>query len=142
MTPQMQLENRQLYRGMAKPIIGAKTGPEILQATGLDWKIDRVPLQYDYNGLQPFPDRDALVRNDTGKAIAHASRSSYHVHQNEEIIGGLVKLAEVGNIKVTHGGAVEGGTRVFIHGSIDKQFDAGVGKKLQDIGVSFLEGFA
>ncbi len=125
--------NDSLYRGLAVPIQQATTGPEILKATGLDWKVTKVPVEFTYNGVRrKREDLDILIREDNGRDLAHCS-NRFHIHQNDEIIGGLAKLAEIGNIKITHGGAIDGGARVFLHGSINKQFDAGVSKKLKDI---------
>lgn len=125
--------NDSLYRGLAIPIEKAKTGPEILQATGLDWKVTKVPVEFTYKGVRRTrKDLDLLIREDNGVDLAHCS-NRFHIHQNDEIIGGLARLAEIGNIKITHGGAIDGGARVFLHGSIDRQFDVGVSKKLKDI---------
>lgn len=111
-----------LYRGLAKPISGAKSVDEICERAGLNWKTESVPVQYTYGGKLYNGDERALLRSDNAKELAIVS-DKFKIHQNTQIVDGLAKMAEAGHVKVTHGGSLEGGAVVFLHGTAERQFD-------------------
>ncbi|MGH6862731.1 MAG: DUF932 domain-containing protein [Methylocella sp.] len=125
--------NTQLYRGLAHSLGNAATLPEVLSAARLDWKVCEMPiLMQGKHENRLFPGRKALVRCDNGHPIEVVS-DKFHVHQNADLVGSMVDAANAGGISLTSGGAMDGGAKIFVHGSIDKQFDASGSRALGDI---------
>ena len=108
------MSSLQLYRGLAHPLNGAKDIKTILERTKLNWTVEESPLIVQGTGLE-MPHMKGLYRSDTRAALA-ATSDSFKVHQNEEIVAGLVEVAEAAGIELTTGGSYMGGAKIFMHG--------------------------
>lgn len=126
-------QNDQLFRGRAKTIGTFTSTTELLQKTQLDYKICEMPvLVQGRTANRIFPNRKALVRCDNGHMIDIVS-DKFVVHQNEQLVDGMVEAAQSANISLIAGGSLNGGAQVFLHGTDKRQFDAGSERKLGDI---------
>jgi hypothetical protein len=125
-------QNDLLFRGRAKQVGTFTTAKELLQQVGLDWKVCEMPvLVQGKTQNRVFPGRKALVRCDNGHMIDITS-DKFVVHQNEQLVNGMVEAAHAANIKLTAGGCINGGSQVFLHGTADKTFDAKTVMQIRD----------
>ncbi len=121
------------YRGLAHPILNPENLDLILDQTGLNWEVCEFPVEYTgRNGRKTMPSRKVLVRCDTDQELEVVS-STFQTHQNRDIAAGLVSVAGAAGVKLTEGGSFEGGSRIFLSGELDRQFDASGAKKLGDM---------
>jgi len=121
------------YRGLANPIEDTDNLDALLDQSKLNWEVCEYPVEYSgRNGKKTMPSRKVLVRCDTDDEIEVVS-ASFKVHQNREIVGGLASIAKASGVKLDAGGSLDGGAKIFLTGSVDKQFDASGEKKLGDI---------
>ena len=132
MNGQRASDARSLYRGKAIELPENTSGLEqVLNAAHLNWKVCELPVMIQgKHEARAFPGRKALVRCDNGHPIEIVS-DKFKVHQNDEIVGGLLDVVNAAKVKITHGGSLDGGAVVFLHGTLDKQFS--VGRKVGDI---------
>jgi phage/plasmid-like protein (TIGR03299 family) len=122
-----------MYRGFDHAIKDTSSVDVILKQTKLDWKVCELPILIQGNKENRlFPGRKAIVRCDTGAPIEVVS-DSFKVHQNTDIVGEMVNAAGAGGIQLTSGGSLNNGAVVFLHGTKNRQFDAGESKKKGDI---------
>lgn len=125
----------ELYRGLANPVIDDGDLDGLLVQAGLNWEVCEAPVQYALPNnptLSVFDGRKVLVRCDTLQPIEVTS-ASFQVHQNKDIVKGLRNIARASGIRLDCGGALDGGGRVFLSGSVDMKFDAGREKQVGDI---------
>lgn len=124
-----------LYRGLALPIIDASSVDAIQAQVGLAWKVCETPVIFTMPGtdeVRTMDTRKVLVRCDTGEPLEVVSRG-FEVHQNDAVVGMLKDVADAGGVKLDAGGEMEGGTRIFLTGTVDRKFDVGEEKKVGDI---------
>ena len=93
---------------------------EILEATGLDFKIYKEVMTAHFNGEVIDTPYHALIHSVTGEVI-NSVKKGYHVTQNEDIVGlvldGIKPFGD--NLKVQKGGSLKGGRRVYLQLAID-----------------------
>lgn len=116
---------RELFRGLSNPITDSSNIDILLEQAKLNWDVCESPVTFTKPDGTPgtFPSRKVLTRCDTWEPIEVVSES-FKVHQNRDIVSGLKALADAGGIKLDCGGSMDGGARVFLSGTVDRQFDA------------------
>jgi hypothetical protein len=100
---------------------------EILEATGLDFKIFKEAMTAQFNGQIIDTPYHALIHGTTGEVI-NSVKKGYHVTQNEDIVGLVLDgMSQFGTkLSVQKGGSLKGGRRVYLQLAIEG--DAKVGK--------------
>lgn len=101
---------------------------EILTNTGLDFRINKVPMVAKYGkGTTIATPYHALVNNKTGEVI-NSVKKGYHVTQNKDIVGLVLDgISQFGSqLTVQNGGSLKGGRRVYLQLAIEG--DSIVGK--------------
>lgn len=94
---------------------------EILTKTGLDFRINKVPMNALYGkGGKLMTPYFALVNNKT-EEVLNAVKGSYHVTQNREIVGMVLDGTErFGDaLSIQKGGSLNGGKRIFLQLAIE-----------------------
>ena len=86
------------------------TGVEILEKSGLNWKVLPVEIQ-TVSGII-IPNKKALVREDTEQVLGVHS-NSYDPYQNEELLDLLFKITQQTGLEFHSGGMFDGGEKVF-----------------------------
>ena len=86
------------------------TGVEILEKSGLNWKVLPVEIQ-TVSGII-IPNKKALVREDTEQVLGIHS-NSYDPYQNEELLDLLFKITQQTGLEFHSGGMFDGGEKVF-----------------------------
>ena len=97
---------------------------EILSTHGLDWRINKLPLQGvqivkdgDGDEVVVFRDTDdyGLFRSDNGVALATGFKKGYTVSQNDEIMEAVLRgSAGFGDLSVSKAGALNEGRKIYI----------------------------
>jgi phage/plasmid-like protein (TIGR03299 family) len=84
-----------------------------LRAAGLQWKLERLPVQYLVDGtLRTMEDRFVLVRNDTNAALSVVS-SDYQIVQPREVLEFYRDLVETCGYTLETAGALDCGRKVW-----------------------------
>lgn len=93
---------------------------EILENNGLDFTIEKLPLSIvDVNHGVIDTDYYGLLNTKTNEVI-NTVKGSYHVTQNEEIVGNVMKgMEKFGNLSVNKAYSINGGRRVALQLAID-----------------------
>jgi len=68
---------------------------EVLEATGLNWTVNKRPQQFEGEdgSCYPFPDNFTLVRNDTNEPIYNVSKG-YQVLQNAQLVDNVYEAGK------------------------------------------------
>lgn len=108
------------YRGLGAAVVGLSNLQEILERSGLNWRTISLPMQIvGKTQTRPSGFR-SLVRSDNGEELG-VSTSSYKPVHNEQIVGSMLKAAEVaGGIELERIGSLDGGRRVWAIGTVPK----------------------
>lgn len=95
---------------------------EILEANGLDFRIEKLPLSIvDVNHGVIDSDYYGLLNTKSGEVI-NSVKGTYHVTQNEEIVGNVMKgMEKFGNLSVKKAYSINGGRRVALQLGIEGQ---------------------
>ena len=105
------------WHGKGHRVEPGATGAEMLQAAGLDWKVQRRALAMkSQDGAQvltePLNGFRAIVRADTDEVFQVATER-YHPVQNAEIVDYFREYCEAGHAEVETVGAIDGGRKVW-----------------------------
>jgi phage/plasmid-like protein (TIGR03299 family) len=83
------------------------------QAAGLDWTIQMVPVQYQFDGKsRTMPERFVLTRDDTGGVLSVVS-GDYQVVQPAEVLEFYRDLVAERHYTLETAGALDGGRKVW-----------------------------
>lgn len=86
---------------------------EWVQSARLDWKLERLPVQYLWDGaLRTMDDRFVLARTDTGEALSVVSED-YRVVQPREVLEFYRDLVEDQGCTLETAGALNGGRKIW-----------------------------
>lgn len=130
MTPQI---SGTMYRSHDHVITDTSSVQAVQAQTKLDWKVCELPvLIQGQRENRLFPHRKAIVRCDTGAPIEIVS-DQFKIHQNEEMIAEMLDAARLGDIRIMSGGSLNDGAVIFLHGTVNRTFNAGIKAKLNDI---------
>jgi len=114
-----------MYKGLASEVGEYSGTQDLLRKLKLDWKVCEMPVYMQGTAENRlFPNKKALVRCDTGDPIDIVS-SVFKVHQNEEILAGMVDVIDRIGAKVTKGGYIPDSGRVFLEAKALNTFNIG-----------------
>lgn len=113
--------NNQAHRGNGVAVAASDTTESILKAANLDWKT--VPLPMLIKGKSDVRDSryKALVRSDDGYELGVASAEYRPIH-NVQIIDAMKRIADAGEMTITHVGSLDSGRRVFATARMEGEF--------------------
>lgn len=101
-----------------------QTAEEAIKLAGLDWEVESKPVFIGgpVSGFESIPNKQAIVRKDTGKVFGVFS-SSYTPLQNREAFVGLVdQIVGEGQAIYHTAGSLNGGTKIFLLAQIPGDF--------------------
>ena len=88
----------------------------------LDWTVSKRTLCYmTANGLQPWTEKQAVVRDDNDVALGVVS-PSYELVQNEDLKSLITPMISEGLLTVTNQGYLSKGAKVFIQAQVNQEF--------------------
>lgn len=82
------------------------------EAAGLNWQVNRAPVQYENGELHTFTGRNVLYRTDTGDALSIVS-DEYREVQPAEVLDFFRAITEAGGFQMETAGALSGGKRIW-----------------------------
>lgn len=114
--------NNNEYRGCGSKVLPTDSVEAILAKGKMDWKT--VPLPMLIQGKSELrPSRyNALVRSDDGYELAVASKD-YKPINNVQIVDAMKRIADAGEMTITHVGSLDNGRRIFATTKMEGEFD-------------------
>jgi phage/plasmid-like protein (TIGR03299 family) len=97
--------------------------PTFSKSDDLSWSVEKRPLYFTGNDGQPvaWPDKMAIVRQDTGRCLGSVS-DSYEPVQNSDLKTLITPMVEEGVLTVANQGYLNHGAKVFIQAQIEQEF--------------------
>jgi len=102
---------RSPFDGIATHVNGLLTSREVLEASGLNWRVEERPIQL-VNG-QTITTHKATVRGDTG-AILGVVGKGFHPLQNSEVFAFADQLVGEGKLEYVGAGTFNEGKKIFV----------------------------
>lgn len=130
---QFYMAERQSFHGTATTIVDQpQSAAEAIRLAGLDWTVDRYDITTNVGGVDvEIPGKKALVRSDTGDVLSVMS-DTYEVVQNAQAFGFVDDILGGPDLRFTSGGSLNGGKRVWLGATIDREIYIG-GDKDEEI---------
>lgn len=107
----MAYANETPWHGLGTPVADNLTPAQMLQAAGLDWKVERKGLWVD-EVEHLLSSHYALVR-DTDQKILGICGQDYQPTQNHDVFEFFDKFCKAGDMKMETAGSLSGGKRVW-----------------------------
>ena len=105
----------------------AKDPQKIAEFVGANYKVAKFPISYDFNGTMiQVPNREALVRKDTGAVLEVLSENRYHEVQPVEYFEAFRDSLAANNLRISAAGVLKGGRIVFVNAILDDDFKTNV----------------
>jgi len=82
------------------------------RAAGLDWRIQRAPVQYMNGDVHTFPSQEVLYRSDNNEPLSIVS-SRYREVQPEDVLHFFKDLTEASGYRLHTAGSLRGGRRIW-----------------------------
>lgn len=98
------------WHGLGTKVSPNLTPEEILEEAGLNWDVDKVPLQTTTGIL--IPDKYALVRVQDQKALSVVGEA-YKPVQNSDAMAFFKRFVEAGRMTMETAGSLDGGRRIW-----------------------------
>ena len=111
--PAMAYVGEEPWHGLGEKLPAGQSIDVWKQAARLDWTIQMVPVQYQFEGRgRVMPERFVLTRNDTGGALSVVS-GDYQVVQPAEVLEFYRDLVAQRHYTLETAGALDGGRKVW-----------------------------
>jgi phage/plasmid-like protein (TIGR03299 family) len=92
---------------------------EWVQAAGLNWSIERSPVQYMNGEMHTMTGRDVLYRSDNNEALSVVS-SRYQIVQPYDVLEFFRDLVETKGFQIETAGSLFGGSRIWALARINR----------------------
>lgn len=99
------------WHGLGTPVEGLMTAAEALDASGLDWSVEKRNIRVQ--GGEVIADKFATVRSTDGAPLGVVG-NRYQIIQNKDAFGFADNLVDSGEAKYETAGSLWGGKRVFL----------------------------
>ena len=109
------------WHGLGKSVPADLTPDQMLEAAGLDWTVEQIPLSYEYNGYTNETGKTALVRSSDGKFFDCVG-DDWKPLQNHEAFDFFNDFVAAGDMEMHTAGALEDGRRVWALAKIKDGF--------------------
>jgi phage/plasmid-like protein (TIGR03299 family) len=112
-TPAIAYVGEKPWHGLGQQLKPGTSLESWLRAAGLDWKLERLPVQYLVHGqLKTMDDRFVLVRSDTHAGLSVVSHE-YQIVQPSEVLEFYRDLVETCGYTLDTAGALDCGRKVW-----------------------------
>lgn len=113
------------WHGLGTVTEGAQTSLVALQLSGCDFKVEKTPVRYDFNGTPQVVENDHLIlRTDTGVVLGRGT-DRYTILQNSEAFSIMDSFLGKYDAHYETAGAIDGGRRVWMLARFGKSFTVG-----------------
>jgi len=100
------------WHGLGTKVPADLTPEQMLEAAGLNWTVEQIPLSYEFNGWKNKTDRTALVRSSDGKFLDVVG-NDWNPLQNSEAFEFFNDFVMAGDMEMHTAGSLEDGRRVW-----------------------------
>jgi phage/plasmid-like protein (TIGR03299 family) len=100
------------WHGLGKPVPSDLSPWQMLDAAGLDWKVEKIPSFVDISGKKVYTGKDALVRSTDGKILDVVSQD-WNPMQNEEAFEFFNDFVHSGDMEMHTAGSLRNGQIVW-----------------------------
>lgn len=119
------------WHSLGKSVPNDLSPEQMLEAAGLDWSVNKIPLSYEINGISHKTGRSALVRDKDNKCLDVISEGWEPV-QNAEAFGFFYDWVNEGSMQMHTAGSLKGGKMVWALAKIpENTFEPIVGDKIE-----------
>ena len=119
-----------IWHGLGSELDQNSTIDQWKVAAGMDWEIFESKLTYQAIGTElTFPDKRALFRSDTKKALSIVS-DDYKIVQPGEVLEFFRDLVELHDMKLSTAGTLFGGKKFWALAELGKEFEVVSGDKI------------
>jgi len=109
------------WHGLGKPVPSDLSPAQMLDAAGLDWKVDKIPSFVDISGKKVYTGKDALVRSTDGKILDVVSQD-WNPMQNEEAFEFFNDFVHSGDMEMHTAGSLRNGQIVWALAKVKESF--------------------
>ena len=119
------------WHGLGTKVLPDLTPEQMLKAAGLDWRVEKIPLFGEMNGVQIPTKAEALVR-DVDQKVLSIVTDSWNPVQNEEAFEFFAEYVQAGDMEMHTAGSIKGGQHIWALAKIkDSFFDLFGGDKTE-----------
>lgn len=119
------------WEDLATAIPKGASVEEVLTVAGLDWKVEKIPLQVELDGAYKFVNGNyALVRRDNNEILSPYMGNRYKEVQNDDAFKVFDQFIRAGDMTMETAGSLHGGKHVWGLASIGEEFVLGNGEKI------------
>jgi phage/plasmid-like protein (TIGR03299 family) len=108
------------WHGLGQQVNPDASVDEWQAAAGLDWNIQRAPVQYMNGEMHTFAEKHVLYRSDNADALSVVS-DKYQIVQPHDVLDFFRDLVGAGGFKINTAGALRGGRRIWALAEIGEQ---------------------
>jgi len=110
------------WHGLGKPVPADLSPWQMLDAAGLDWKVEKIPAFSTIKGKQVYTGKDALVRSTDGRILDVVSQD-WNPLQNEEAFEFFNDFVHSGDMEMHTAGSLKNGQIVWALAKVKESFD-------------------
>lgn len=119
------------WHGLGTKVLPDLTPAQMLEAAGLNWRVEKIPLFGEMNGVQIPTRAEALVR-DVDQKVLSIVTDSWNPVQNEEAFDFFAEFVNAGDMEMHTAGSIRGGQHIWALAKIkDSFFDLFGGDKTE-----------
>lgn len=115
------------WHGLGVPVPHDLTIEQFLKKAGLDWRVEKRPLSYTWNGETRSSGDMALVRDSDGKELTTVG-NDWEPCQNIDAFRFFEEYVQAGDMNMHTAGSLREGRMVWALGKINESFDLFKGK--------------
>jgi phage/plasmid-like protein (TIGR03299 family) len=119
------------WHGLGVKVPSDLTPEQMLQAAGLDWRVESVPLMADYNGQQIKTDHSALIRDVDGRVL-DVITDDWKPMQNQDAFEFFNDFVAAGDANMHTAGSLKDGKIVWGLAKVNESFELFGGKDQVD----------
>jgi phage/plasmid-like protein (TIGR03299 family) len=117
------------WHGLGKRVSNDLSPEQMLEAAGLNWGVEKVPLFADYNGKQIRTGAEALVRDLDDKVLTIVT-DTWNPCQNRDAFEFFNDFTAAGDMEMHTAGSLKGGQHVWALAKIKESFELFGGDKV------------
>lgn len=110
------------WHGLGKQVPADLTPAQMLEAAGLNWRVEKRPMYYEVNGKMVRTSSEALVR-DSDDSILSVVSGSWVPCQNEEAFEFFNDFIAAGDMEMHTAGSIKNGQNVWALAKIKESFE-------------------
>lgn len=115
------------WHGLGTTVPNDLSPREMQSKAQLDWRVAKVPLQYEFDQTKCDSGQFALVRTSDGRLLDVVKSDHWEPVQNEEAFEFFERFVELNAMSMEVAGSLRGGKIVFVLAKMNHGFEVGAG---------------